>query len=94
MRLQKHEELVVELYPDSWTNTNRIRVFYIDADDYPTEPDVESGWYHQFAADSGDIGSDPIGPFKSAKQAYQDARNMDDDECLPSWRTIKNRGWA
>lgn len=93
-RLQHHEELIVELYPHSSTNMERLRVWYCE---HGSEDELERGWYYQFASDPLDIGNEPIGPYKTAKQAYEDAResiDYDDDAIVPAWRTLKNRGWC
>lgn len=92
-RLGKNEELIVETHPESWTNMERLRVWYCNHD---SEDELERGWYYQFACDPLDIGNDPCGPYSTAKQAYNDARESfnDEDTVLPAWRTLKNRGWC
>lgn len=89
-RLQHNEELIVELYPDDPYNTQRLRVWFSEGN----KDEYDRGWYYQYAADPGDIGNEPVGPYRSAKQAYEDARSYEDDANLPAWRTLKNRGWC
>lgn len=54
---------------------HRIRIF-----------NYGEGWFWQTACDSFDIGSEPCGPYDTARDAYEEARDsVDEDDVLPEW---------
>lgn len=56
----------------------------------PADLEPEEGWYFGFGQPGCLYDSEPEGPFDSAKQAYEVAREVCPE--LPHWSTLKRRG--